>query len=131
MRVRLCMLLAIASFSASYAPSATAQDAPQTADGAFDKKQRRLNIAGWTLVGAGVAFPVIMAPIAAKSDTNCDPLECPVFGVAVTSYILGPVMAITGGALLLKRRGLRKEHDRNTKVAIAPTLTGLTISGRF
>jgi hypothetical protein len=102
---------------------------------AFEKKQRRLNIAGWTLVGAGAAFPVIAVPISAARGNwggeDCDRLVCPDVAVALTSLVLGPVMIVTGGALLLKRRGLRKEHERQPEVAITPGVTGLMISGRF
>lgn len=98
---------------------------------AFEKKQRRLNIAGWTLVASGVAFPVVVAPLAATKETNCDPLECPVYGIAVTSYLLGPIMVITGATLLLRRRGRRKERDRRVDVVAYPGAMGAGIAGRF
>lgn len=101
---------------------------------AFEEKQRRLNIAGWTLVGVGAAFPVIAVPISAARGNwgeDCDVVGCPDVAVAITSLVLGPVMVVTGGALLLKRRGLRKEHERQPEVSITPGLTGVVISGRF
>ena len=46
--------------------------------------------------------------------------------------VVGPVMVVTGMALLLKRRGLRKEHERErARVMVLPGLTGLSMSGTF
>lgn len=116
-----------------HATSTQAQD--RSADTqAFEEKQRRLNIAGWTLIGTGAAFPLIAVPIQqvrSRDRSDCDVVACPDNIAAVTSLVLGPVMVVTGSALLLKRRGLRKEHERQAGVAITPGLTGLIISGRF
>lgn len=115
-------------------PTATqAQDHSADAQ-AFKEKQRRLNIAGWTLIGAGAAFPLIAVPIQearSRDRSDCDLVACLDNIAAVTSLVLGPAMIVTGGALLLKRRGLRKEHEAQPEVAITPGVTGLTISGRF
>ena len=127
---RLLGILLLAGFLLS-ANSVGAEAPAEGEETAYAKKQRRLNIAGWTLVGAGIAFPVIMAPLASTRDTNCEVLECPVYGFAVTSYLLGPMMVISGSAMLLKRRGLRKQHERQTEVAITAGLTGFRIVGRF
>lgn len=101
---------------------------------AFEKKQRGLNIAGWTLIGAGAAFPLIAVPIQqvrSRDRSDCDVVACLDNIAAVTSLVLGPSTIVTGGALLLKRRGLRREHERQAEVAITPGLTRLIISGRF
>lgn len=101
-------------------------------DAAFEKKQRRLNIAGWTLVGVGIAFPVATGIARATTESNCaDPIECPLWPVSVTSFVLGPVMALIGGGLLIRRKRLRKGHDDQTGAVITPGLTGISVSGRF
>jgi hypothetical protein len=126
-------LVVVAALVASlpHATSALAQDTFEDVQ-AFEKKQRRLNIAGWTLVSAGIAFPLIATPIAAKrTSRDCEVLECLDYGFAVASWIVGPAMIISGTALLLKRRGLRKSHEAERELAIIPGLTGLTIQGTF
>jgi hypothetical protein len=97
---------------------------------AFERKQRRLNIAGWTLVGAGAAFPVIAVPISAArgnwGEDNCL-FVCPDVVAAVWGLVLGPVMVVTGGALLWQRRSLQKSHEVN--LSLGPG--SLMIHGEF
>ena len=102
-------------------------------DAAFEKKQRRLNIAGWTLVGVGVAFPIATGIARATHESKCnDPIECPLWPVSVTSFVLGPVMAAVGGGLLIRRKRLQsKRQKERQQVLISPGLAGLSISGRF
>ena len=103
-------------------------------DAVFYKKQRRLNIAGWTLVGTGIAFPVAMGIARATRDTSArcgDPIECPLWPVSVTSFVLGPVMAVVGGGLLIRRKRLQSKHQEQQGLLISPGLTGLSVSGRF
>lgn len=103
------------------------------ASGYQTQKERRLNIAGWTLVGAGIAFPVIATSISASKNLgeDCDIASCPDVSIWVTSMVLGPVMVVTGMGLLLKRRGLRRERENGASVTILPGLAGLSVSGRF
>lgn len=83
--ISLALLLAFSFHFTLGAASAAAQDltiasaqelGPREHEQAFERKQRRLNIAGWTLVGAGAAFPVIgelhcLAEAGSCSETSC------------------------------------------------------------
>lgn len=82
-------------------------------------------------MGTGIAFPVVMAPIASSRDTNCEVLECPVYGIAVTSFFLGPSMVLIGMGLLIKRRKLRQRREAVESLLIVPRGNGLALSGRF
>jgi hypothetical protein len=107
---------------------------PPEHEQAFQRKQRRLNIAGWTLVGAGAALPAIAVPISAARGNlgkDCDVVGCADVVAAVTSLVLGPVMVVTGAALLLKRRSLRKSHKDDAQIALYPGLTGISMAGTF
>lgn len=115
-------------------PTVAFADAMDNLDGYGSQKQRRLNIAGWTLVGAGIAFPVIATSVSASRNLgeNCDIGQCPDVTVWVTSMVLGPAMIVTGTALLLKRRGLRKQREQGEpSVMVVPGVAGVSISGRF
>jgi hypothetical protein len=114
---------------------AAAQDPDMAPAPELGPREHRLNIAGWTLVGAGAAFPVIAVPISAARGNwggeDCDRLVCPDVAVALTSLVLGPVMIVTGGALLLRRRSLRKSHEAEPQLALYPGPTGIAMAGTF
>ncbi|MEM9728492.1 MAG: hypothetical protein AAF997_07900 [Myxococcota bacterium] len=97
------------------------------------KKEQRLNVAGWTLIGAGIAFPVIATSVSASKNLgeDCDVVSCPDVSIWVTGMVLGPAMIVTGTALLLKRRGLRKHRDNGSGLIIVPGLGGASIVGSF
>lgn len=143
--LRLASLALLATLSFHFtldAAFATAQD-PATGrigssgrehEQAFQRKQRRLNITGWTLIGAGAAFPLIAVPIQevrSRDRLDCDLAACADNIAAVTSLVMGPVMIVTGGALLWKRRSLRKSHRADAQFALYPGPTGIAMAGTF
>ena len=109
--------------------SAHAQDmlrASADIDHSFEKKQRRLLIAGWTTFGSGLG--VGFGAIAAQKRS---------VGAAIGVGALGGAMMLTGGGLLIRRRLLRNRRDETVvtdhepNLFIQPGLGSLAIAGRF
>jgi len=109
--------------------SAHAQDmlpASADIDDSYQKKQRRLLIAGWTMLGVGLG--VGFGAIAAQKRS---------IGAAIGVGALSAAIMLTGGGLLIRRRRLRNSHnetvivDDGPNLVIQPGLGSLTIAGRF
>lgn len=109
--------------------SAHAQDvlpASADVDDSFEKKQRRLLITGWTMLGAGLG--VGFGAIAAQKRG---------IGAAIGVGALGAAIMLTGGGLLIRRRRLLNSRDETAiaddgpNLVIRPGLGSLTIAGRF
>ena len=91
-------------------------------------KQQRLKVAGWTLIAAGLAFPVIAVPIAVTKDESCSVL-CKSQLAGLISVTVGPLMLLTGTVLLARRRRIRR--NTITSVSFSPGLRGLVVQGEF
>lgn len=127
-------LVLLVGLGAATLPSHVSADPTATAEFATDrqiKKERRLNIAGWTLIGTGIAYPVIIAPFNARDDLNCEAGDCELYVATQISYFLGPTMALIGMGLVIRRHKLRKRREATQGFLIAPKANGIVISGRF
>jgi hypothetical protein len=109
--------------------SAHAQDmvpASADTDDSYEKKQRRLLISGWTMLGVGLG--VGFGGIAAQERS---------VGAAIGVGALGAAIMLTGGGLLIRRKRLRNSHNEPVVahdgpiLVIRPALGSLTIAGRF
>lgn len=130
-RTRLIWLLVaiVVGLGANVQSSAHAQDLlPASAgiDDSFEKKQRRLLIAGWTTFGSGLG--VGFGAIAAQKRS---------VGAAIAVGALGGAMMLTGGGLVIRRRLLPNRRDEalvayhGPNLVIQPGLGSLAIAARF
>ena len=98
-----------ASMSLSLSPQDDKDDA------AFHRKQRRRNIAGWSLIAAGVVIPSITLPLLSRGGAFDNPpsskfaRQMSGFALAVG---LSPLLIASGTGVLIKRRIRRNKHDQ-------------------
>lgn len=97
----------------------------------FETKQRRLKIAGWTLVGTGLGAVVttaIATPLKVRNTDSED--RSPVMAQYwATGAMVATVLAGTGGIILGRRRRLNRKREESISISVG--LGRLSLRGRF
>jgi len=113
-----------AGMAAAKAFAETSDEMDPRQEQAFQRKQKRELIIGWTLMGAGTGLAVSAIWL---SRGGGDPSAGLKRSLAV--IVPGAAMVITGGGLLIHRRIKKNEHDRATQVRVGPM--SISVRGHF
>jgi hypothetical protein len=109
--------------AASPFTEASAEIDPQR-EQAFQLKQRRKLIVGWTLMGTGTALALSAVWLSRSGDDASVGLKR-----SLAVVIPGVAMVVAGGGLLINRRVKKTEHDREIQVRVG--LMSISVQGRF